>query len=515
MTMDIPSPAELEPDMNTRPTRRSFLKTSAALAGAGLAAAALPTSARAAPAGTAGPLRVHPTNPRYFADASGRAVLLTGSHTWACIQDTGVARPPPAFDFDAFLDFLGKHGHNFVRLWRQELTEWTGWNDKQPPLRFVDQHPWKRTGPGVALDGLPKFDFTQWDEVHFERLRSRVQAAQRRGIYVSVMLFEGWCLRVNRPITWAGHPMNAANNVNGIDGDPNSDGQGLEVQMLKIPAITELQRAYIRRVVDAVNPFDNVLYEISNESLYHADILAWQTEMIRTVNEFQARMPRRHPVGMTNLVGLNARDKIATNEAAFASPADWISPGATAWGPNDIYSSNPPATTGKKVEILDTDHTWNNACMTQTSKQRADHAWVWKSFLRGYNPIYMDPLDLSQPDGVMSYAKDNAYAVVLARPALGHTRAYAQRMNLAATTPRGDLVSTGYCLASPGREYLVYLPAGGEVTVDLSAARVPLVVEWFNPRTGEKQTGGRTAGGARHRFQVPFAGDAVLYLHGG
>ena len=27
------------------------------------------------------PLRVHPENPRYFADSFGKAILLTGSHT--------------------------------------------------------------------------------------------------------------------------------------------------------------------------------------------------------------------------------------------------------------------------------------------------------------------------------------------------------------------------------------------------------------------------------------------------
>lgn len=464
-----------------------------------------------------GPLRVHPGNPRYFTDGTNqsdgslRAVYLTGSHTWNSIQDMGVVQPPPPFDFESFLDFLTKHGHNFVRLWRFELSHWTGWNEKQAPLRFAAQHPWKRTGPGTARDGLPKFDFAQWDEVHFERLRSRVQAAQRRGIYVSIMLFEGWCLRIN-PSAWPGHLMNAANNVNGIDGDPNADGKGLEAQMLKVPAITELQEAYIRKVVDTLNEFDNVLYEISNESLFHPDILAWQREMVRYVNEYQVRKPRQHPVGMTNLVGGNSKDKVASNVALFASATTWVSPGLTAWGPTDPYSINPPATSGKKVEILDTDHTWNNACTTRTSQQRADHAWVWKSFLRGYNPIYMDPLDLTQPDGVLTYAKDNACAIVLARPAMGHTRAYAERMNLAAMTPRNELSSTQYCLANPGSEYLVYLPDGGEVTVDVSAAKSALTVEWFDPRTAEKRAGEDVAGGAKRLFQAPFKGDAVLYL---
>jgi len=136
----------------------------------------------------------------------------------------------------------------------------------------------------------------------------------------------------------------------------------------------------------------------------------------------------------------------------------------------------------------------------------------YKSFLRGYHPIYMDPLDLSQPDRVLEYAKASAPAIALARPAMGHTRAYAERMNLAAMTPRDDLASTKYCLADPGREYLVYLPNGGEVTLDLADAAGPMAVEWFNPRTGEKRSGEKTAGNAQRSFRSPFAGDAVLYV---
>lgn len=460
-----------------------------------------------------GPLRVHPDNPRYFADGSGKAVYLTGSHSWNNLQDQGIASPPPEFNFSAYLDFLEQHGHNFVRLWRFELTEWNGWDETKAPFRYTTHHPWKRTGPGVALDGLPKFDFGQWDEAHFERLRSRVKAAGERGIYVSIMLFEGWCLR-QQPTTWPGHPMNAANNISSIDGDPNKDGRGLEVQMLKVSAITDLQKAYIRKVIDAVNDLDNVLYEISNESLDHPDILKWQVQMVNYINEYQAGKPLQHPVGMTNLIAFSLETKIAANDALFVSPANWVSPGATIYGPGDPYSIDPPGTTGNKVVILDSDHTWNNACMTRTSKLRADHAWVWKSFLRGYNPIYMDPLDLSQTDGVMEYAKANAYAIILARPAMGHTRGYAERMNLAAMTPRDELSSSQYCLANPGSEYLVFLPDGGEVTVDVSAAKDAMAVEWFNPRTAEKRVGEKVSGGLKRLFRAPFKGDAVLYLRG-
>src|SRR5690242_6729740 len=44
-----------------------------------------------------GPLRVLASNPRYFTDGSGRAILLTGSHTWSNFQDKGGGYPPPVF----------------------------------------------------------------------------------------------------------------------------------------------------------------------------------------------------------------------------------------------------------------------------------------------------------------------------------------------------------------------------------------------------------------------------------
>jgi hypothetical protein len=102
------------------------------------------------------------------------------------------------------------------------------------------------------------------------------------------------------------------------------------------------------------------------------------------------------------------------------------------------------------------------------------------------------------------------------KPAAGPLR-YAERMNLAAMTPRNDLASTKYCLANPAKqkaEYLVYLPEGGSVTVDLAGSEGALVVEWFDPKTGKTTDGESIAGGAARQFTAPFAGDAVLYLSG-
>ena len=85
-------------------------------------------------------------------------------------------------------------------------------------------------------------------------------------------------------------------------------------------------------------------------------------------------------------------------------------------------------------------------------------------------------------------------------------------MNLAAAAPHGELASTNFCLADPGREYLVYLPKGGEVTVDLSAATGDLAVEWMDAAEGTVTRAEPIAGGGQRTLKSPFTGDAVLDL---
>ena len=219
------------------------------------------------------PLRPHPTNPRYFQDAQGRAVYLAGSHHWDSLVDNG--ERPGGFDFEGYLNSLATWGHNFIRLWAAEA--WT--YDLHP-------RPWLRSGPGIALDGRPRFDLTRFDSAYFTRLRERGVRAGERGFYVSVMLFNGWSIHDNgEGNPWDRHPFNCLNNVNGIDGDPDARGDGKEIHSLRIPAVTRLQEAYVRKVVEAVGDLDHVLWEISNES--PGASRDWQYHLIRFLKDLE------------------------------------------------------------------------------------------------------------------------------------------------------------------------------------------------------------------------------------
>lgn len=495
-------PRELLRQVRSMPTRAAdagraakFLLTPAQPEPTAPAGAAFPLTLRRAPA--SGPLRVSPTNPRYFAAANGHAVYLTGSHTWANLQDMGGANPPPLFDYTAYLDFLERHNHNFFRLWRWEQTRWTV--EIATEQYWFAPMPYQRTGPGLALDGLPKFDLTKFNQAYFDRMRARVIAAGQRGIYVSVMLFDGWSVAkakgeysLNNP--WKGHPMNAANNINGIDGDPNGDNSGTETHELVAPAVTTLQEAYVRKVIDTVGDLDNVLYEISNES--DGSARDWQYHLIALIRSYEAGKPKQHPIGMTSMWPGGYTPDL------YNSDAEWISTN----NDGDVLA-NPPAADGRKVLLTDSDHLCG-VCL--------DRQWVWKTFLRGHNVLFMDVYDTIGFGVGGGNLDPNNPAWESARRSMGYTLTYANRMRLDHALPRGDLASSGYCLAdlsAGGEAYLAYLPDGGAVTVDLADVAGALAVEWLNPASGLVTPMPLVSGGGNHTFTAPFVGDAVLFIY--
>jgi hypothetical protein len=200
-------------------------------------------------------------------------------------------------------------------------------------------------------------------------------------------------------------------------------------------------------------------------------------------------------------VGMTVTYPSGSDSALFASAADWISPKDHAV---------PPPADGGKVIIADTDHIWGIG---------GHREWVWMSLTRGVNPIFMDGYDgAAYGLGGKKFDLQDPQWVSL-RHNLGYARAYAERMELASAEPRVDACSSGFCLVAglpgPGAEYLVYVPDGISVTVDLSETSGELTEEWFNPANGLARPGRTIHAGGVETFFPPFEGDAVLYLHRG
>ena len=442
-----------------------------------------------------GPLRVNPANPRYFTDGSGKAIYLTGAHTWSNLLDRGTLNPPKvAFDYTAYINWMVSNNFNFMRLWTAELLNSGSTGD---PYENIVGLPWKwsRKGPGSANDGALKFDFTQFDQNYYDRMRSRIIEAGNNGIYVSVMLFNGfeWQFETNPK---DGNPFQSSNNINGVSCPATCPTDNSQMPS----EVWGYEQAYIRKVVDTVNDLDNVLYEVSNEAgAPYSD--SWQTSVIHYVKQYEAMKPKQHPVGMT------FQWKGGSDSTLYWSAADWVSPQARF-----------PAGDGTKVIINDTDHSYSWSDLKRDGKA-TQRSWVWKNFTSGNNVAFMDPYLVVWP-GRNSPGGRTADPYVGVRPdgywdgirnAMGSTLTYANRMDLVAMTPQPSLSTTHYCLAHTGVEYLVYQPFRGAFKVDVSKGAYQF--EWLNPATNKIALSGMvTVPSGSYLFTPPFQGDAVLYL---
>ena len=455
------------------------------------------------PSGSIGPLRQSSVNPRYFVDPSGKAVLLTGSHTWNTLQDWGTGGAVNPIDFDAFVAMLVANKHNFTFLWTVELPHFCNLPTHvgSSPEFDVSPMPWQRVGPGLATDGKPKFDLNRFDQAYFDRLRQRVAKLNAAGIYVGVYPFTGEWLNVFRCAN-DGFPLDGANNINGVNA-----GAGVSAIGMTAPnAVTAVQDRFVEKMVDTLNDLPNVVWATSEEAPTES---WWNNHQIEHIRAYEATKPFQHPIGYGA--------PLSGDGGLLASKADWVAPATRISSLTNCGSGTPSC----KVVINDSDHSyfglWNDT-------ERAYRSYIWGNFTHGSQVAFMDPYRLYYPREGRNDCPSPVRGICPApnarydnlRANLGYTRQYADRMNLVRMTPQPSVASTGNALATFATnetEVLVYAPAAGSFTVNLAGTRATLRVEWLDPATGAVTVAPSVTGGSGvQTFTAPFSGDAVLYL---
>jgi hypothetical protein len=228
--------------------------------------------------------------------------------------------------------------------------------------------------------------------------------------------------------------------------------------------------------------------------------------MLAVVKRHDGSRGLRHPVGLTAPAPWMG-DRAAANARLAASDADWTSPNG------EGHDTDPPAATGAKVSVLDTDHIWG------IGGQSVD--WVWRAFARGHNVLSMD--SLKGPDlagrSVRYDAESTPEKVAAedaAREGIRQTRRVSEMLDLRGARSRGDLSSTGFALADPADgDFVVYAPEGGRFTLDLSGtAGQRLAASWVDVEAGTVAGAATVEGGdAARRFDAPTGGrPAALVL---
>lgn len=106
--------------------------------------------------------------------------------------------------------------------------------------------------------------------------------------------------------------------------------------------------------------------------------------------------------------------------------------------------------------------------------------WTWAIYLGGGYPCY--------------YYNNTSWDLVRFLPEPPGWKRYRYLVDFLAQfdlnpmTPRNELVREGFCLAEEGRQYLAFLPQGGDLTIDLTSVDkdTPVRCEWLDAFSGEK-----------------------------
>lgn len=230
------------------------------------------------------PIRLHPENPHYFLFRGKPTLLLTSAEHYGAVINQD-------FDYIPYLEVLAAHGLNYTRIYPGAYFETENYFVKENPLGpAIGRHllPWARSSEdGYALGGA-KFDLDHWDESYFERLTDCVDLAGRRGIVVEICLFN--CMY---PDMWHLMPLFHENNIQRVGTCDFKD-----VQTLRDADLVAYHEAYVRKITQEVNSFDNVILEICDEPGLHglaeSEYSPWIKRMIAAIVDTELGLLNRH-----------------------------------------------------------------------------------------------------------------------------------------------------------------------------------------------------------------------------
>ncbi len=154
------------------------------------------------------PIRIHPRNPKIFEFRGAPLALVTATEHYGAVMN----RP---FRFERYLADAAEKKMTLTRLFTlfRELQSASNPYSTCKPESPDYIAPFKRVGPGKALDGQPQYDLDQWNPEFFERLHRFLSLASSYGIIVEVVMLSN----TYGDSVWALNPLHPRNNVNGIE----------------------------------------------------------------------------------------------------------------------------------------------------------------------------------------------------------------------------------------------------------------------------------------------------------
>jgi Cellulase (glycosyl hydrolase family 5) len=417
----------------------------------------------AAPPGK--PLALHPDNPHYFVFRDKPTILITSAEHYGAVLNRD-------FDYVKYLDELKAHDLNLTRTFTGAYCEDTKSfgiaRNTLAPGEGKLACPWARSDTPGYPGGGNKFDLSKWDAEYFKRLKDFMDKASERGVIVELNLF----CPFYEDSMWRLSPMNAANNVNGV-----GKLSRLAVYDLgKNGELQKVQEAMVEKIVNELNSYDNLYYEVCNEPYFGGVTDEWQRRIVDVIVAAEKPLANKHLISINVANGSKKIEKphpaVSIFNFHYATPPDAV---AVNFGLNKVIGDNETGFKG-----------------TADAHYRMEG---WEFILAG-GGLYNN-LDYSFAVGL----EDGSFKFPPKSPG-GGGRELRQQMKVlkdfiggfefVRMKPDGGVVKGGLppkgrarVLSEAGKQYAIYLHGGPEAKLSLALPDGRYKVEWVSPLSGK------------------------------
>ena len=412
------------------------------------------------------PIALHPENSHYFTYKGKPTVLITSGEHYGAVLNLD-------FDYVKYLETLAADSLNLTRVFTGAYVEPVGafrieQNTLAPaPNRFIC--PWQRSDtPGYA-NGGNKFDLTKWDDQYFQRLKDFMSEADKRNIIVELALF----CPFYGDHQWALSPMNDTNNVNG--GAPTDRTHVYTLDKSK--GLLSVQENLVKKIVQELQEYDNLIYEICNEPYFGGVTMEWQHHIASLIRETEKDYTHQHLISQNIANGSqkieNPHPSVSVFNFHYATPPIAVSHNYhlnKVIGDNETgFKGNADSTYRKEgwAFIMAGGALYNNLDYSFTQEHENGTFRYPPTQPGGGTPALRKQLQsLQRFISRFEYLRMNPDSTVI--------------------TNRGEL-RTAYVLAESGRQYGIYIFGKGPFKLQLDIPPGTYDVEYVNPLTGESE----------------------------
>ena len=253
-------------------------------------------------------LRLIPANRHYLMYQNNPILLITSGEHYGQLINLD-------FDYFKYLDQLEKEGMNNTRVFsgtyieRKDDIKFMGYGNTLAPKPGRLITPWKRSKVAGYAGGGNKFDLDLWNEAYFRRLKDLLREAAKRHIIVELTLFGN---QYNDGI-YSYSPLYPDNNTEGVG--IKGKGGFIYFQSLQDSALVRRQDALVEKIVNELNDFDNLYYEISNEPYNEVKDSAlvdqWNIHLVNSIRKTERRLPKKHLIAANQAIVDNPNVDIA------------------------------------------------------------------------------------------------------------------------------------------------------------------------------------------------------------